>query len=88
MLAGYCDQGGGRMNNHVLSERELAFQLGLSPWTVRTLRLQNGLPHIRTAGRIFYRLQTVQEWFTEQEKVNTRKVSPEPEQYGKLRRIT
>ncbi len=51
----------------VLNEREIAAELGLSPATVRRLRLQLGLPHFRTAGRIFYRLHTVLEWMDKQE---------------------
>lgn len=51
----------------VLSEKELAEELGMSHWTVRTWRLQLGLPHFRTAGRIFYRLESVQAWMSEQE---------------------
>jgi hypothetical protein len=56
----------------VLSEKELAVELGLSFWTVRTLRLQSGLPHFKTAGRIFYRLSSVLQWMTEQEQASTK----------------
>ena len=52
----------------VLTEKELAVELGLSPWTVRTMRLQKGLPHFRTAGRIFCRLHSVEAWMDNQEK--------------------
>lgn len=52
----------------ILSEKELANELGLSSWTIRTLRLQKGMPHFRTAGRIFYRMETVERWMEEQEK--------------------
>ncbi|MDF2788006.1 MAG: Helix-turn-helix domain [Neobacillus sp.] len=51
----------------ILSEKELASELGLSQWTVRTLRLQRGLPHFRTSGRIFYRLESVISWMDKQE---------------------
>lgn len=73
------------MSNKVLSEKELAAELGLSPWTVRTLRLQSGLPHFRTAGRIFYRLEAVTAWMDKQEQSGN-KAAPESE-YGKLRAV-
>ena len=72
--------------NHVLNEREIAARLGLSPWTVRRLRLQLGLPHFRTEGRIFYRLESVQGWMAEQEQKST-KIKSEDSQYGKIRRL-
>lgn len=69
--------------NKVLSEKELAVELGLSPWTIRTLRLQSGLPHFRTIGRVFYRLQSVLCWMDECEKGQS-----EPEStYGVIRKI-
>lgn len=71
------------LNKKVLSEKELAVELGLSPWTVRTLRLQSGLPHFRTAGRMFYRLESVLRWMDEQEQGHR---EPEPTR-GVLRRI-
>ena len=55
--------------NKVLSENELAQHLGLSPWTIRNLRLQQGLPHFRTSGRIFYRLASVEAWMSEKEQL-------------------
>lgn len=69
----------------VLSEKEIAAELGISPWTVRTLRLQSGLPHFRTAGRIFYRLETVLTWMDKQEQVGVPEM--EPDSYGVLRRV-
>jgi hypothetical protein len=68
----------------VLSEKELAGKLGLSPWTVRTLRLQSGMPHFRTAGRVFYRLDSVKNWMDEQERASQKHESVP---YGRLRRI-
>ena len=50
-----------------LSELEVAETLGLSYWSVRQLRLQQGLPHFKCGRRIFYRLQTVQTWLEHQE---------------------
>lgn len=75
------------MNNCVLSEKELATELGLSPWTVRNLRLKLGLPHFRTAKRIFYRLDVINAWMTEQEQANKNIAEYEPQEYGKLRRV-
>lgn len=69
----------------VLSEKELAGELGLSPWTVRSLRLQEGLPHIKTAGRVFYRLATVHLWFEEKEQASMAKMHSND--YGKLRQV-
>lgn len=69
--------------NKVLSEKELAVELGLSPWTIRTLRLQSGLPHFRTIGRVFYRLQSVLRWMNEQEEGGA-EVEPT---YGSIRKI-
>lgn len=69
----------------VLTEREIAAEMGVSPWTVRNWRLQLGLPHFRTAGRIFYRLETVLTWLDKQEQAS--QPEPEQDQYGTLRRI-
>lgn len=50
-----------------LSEEELAEALDLSYWTVRQMRLRQGLPHIRCGRRIFYRMSVVNDWFSQQE---------------------
>ena len=68
----------------VLSERELAIELGLSPWTVRNWRLQLDLPHFRTKGRVFYRLETVLEWISKQEQKSNKDFSNE---HGILRKV-
>lgn len=52
----------------LLTEKELATELGISFWTVRNWRLKLGLPHFRTAGRIFYRWEPVMKWMEDQEK--------------------
>lgn len=70
----------------VLNEREIAAELGVSPATVRRWRLQLGLCHFRTAGRVFYRLESVLAWISEQEKKNSQ-VEQETEKYGNLRRV-
>lgn len=76
------------MDSRVLSERELADELGISFWTVRNLRLKLGLPHFRTSRRIFYRLDTVQEWMSAQEKRSSNKfVESETTGYGTLRQV-
>ncbi len=68
----------------VLNEREIAAELGLKPATVRRLRLQLGLPHFRTAGRVFYRLESVLAFLDKQEHI----CQTEPEQEtGTLRRV-
>lgn len=65
------------VSNRLLSEKELADELGISPWTVRTLRLRQNLPHIKSSdkksARIFYRLDNVMKWMAEQEKTNSKK---------------
>jgi hypothetical protein len=68
----------------VLNEREIAAELGLKPATVRRLRVQLGLPHFRTAGRIFYRLDSVLAFLDKQEQNS----QTEPElETGTLRRV-
>jgi len=59
------------MEPYLISERELANTLGLSYWTVRTMRLQEGLPFIKSGSRVFYRLDKVKEWMTKQEEQNS-----------------
>ena len=54
----------------ILTEKQLAKELDVSHWTIRTWRLQLGLPHIRTSGRIFYRLEAVKVWMEKQERTN------------------
>ncbi|MBP2640968.1 MAG: Helix-turn-helix domain [Firmicutes bacterium] len=60
------------MNERMLSEKELAEILGLSPWTVRTMRLREGLPFLRGGSRIFYRLEKVKSWMENQEDKNSK----------------
>jgi hypothetical protein len=54
----------------IYSEKDLAKALRVSQWTIRLWRLQAGLPHFRTAGRIFYRLEAVVQWMCDEEKRN------------------
>ena len=58
----------------IYSEKELAEALEVSQWTVRLWRLQSGLPYFRTAGRIFYRMETVIDWIDKQERKNSDQV--------------
>lgn len=75
-------------DTRVLSEKKLAEELGLSPWSVRNLRLKLGLPHFRTSRRIFYRLDTVRAWMADQEEHSSNKfIESEMGKYGKLRRV-
>ena len=53
--------------NRCLSEQEVAEYLGLSYWSVRQMRLQQGLPHFKCGRRVFYRMETVQNWLDQQE---------------------
>ena len=58
----------------ILSERELAKKLNVSPWTIRNWRLNEGLPHVRTGkgrnGRFHYNLASVKKWWAERERAN------------------
>lgn len=51
----------------ILSEKELADLLDISPWTVRGWRIKSGLPHFRIGSRVFYRLESVERWIREDE---------------------
>jgi len=70
--------------NQVLTEKELAAELGISRWTARGMRLKDGCPHFTVGCRIFYRLETVLKWLDQKECMQ----EPETNQYGKLRRIS
>ena len=54
----------------VYTESQLAAEFGISAWTVRRWRIKGALPHFRTAGRIFYRLEAVEKWMALQEEQN------------------
>lgn len=71
------------MNKQVLTEKELASELGLSPWTVRRMRLSEGCPCFRIGNRIFFRLESVLSWIAEREQGKPEPAKP----YGVLRRI-
>ena len=49
------------------TESELAEMLGLSQWTIRRFRLNEGLPVVTVAGRFFYRMESVERWLAENE---------------------
>ena len=51
----------------ILTEKELATTLGISPWTIRNWRLNAGLPYFGTVGRIFYRKDAVLDWMKSEE---------------------
>ena len=55
----------------ILSEKELADLLDISPWTVRGWRIKSGLPHFRIGIRVFYRLESVERWIQENEMRHT-----------------
>ena len=52
----------------VFTEKEIAKELGLSKWTIRRLRATYGLPVTKVGSRYVYRLDSVLEWFSQQEK--------------------
>ncbi len=56
----------------ILSEKELAKRVNVSPWTVRNWRLNEGLPCVKTgSGRIHYSMESFQSWWAEKETANT-----------------
>lgn len=65
------------MGSKLLTESELAVELGLSAWTVRRFRLSEGLPVCKIAGRFFYRLESVQAWFASRETAGATDYEPE-----------
>jgi len=69
----------------VLSERELATELGLPYTTVRNMRLKEKCPHFTVGHRIFYRLESVLAWMDKQEQANEQQ--PQEQEYGTLRMI-
>ena len=46
----------------LLTEAELAKELGQSPWTIRRWRLSEGLPYIQIGGRFLYNTESVETW--------------------------
>jgi len=71
--------------NKVLTEKELAAELGLFPSMVRRMRLTEGLPCVVLGRRYLYRMEAVNAWFAAKEAQSCNQ-EPEP-QYGRLRRI-
>ena len=53
----------------IATETETAAHFGLSFWTIRRFRLNEGLPHINMGARIYYRIAAVEEWFAAREQV-------------------
>lgn len=62
----------------ILSESELSQYLHMTKSSIRTLRLQKGLPYFRTANRIFYCLEDVLEWIHAEGKRNAQVLPPAP----------
>ena len=48
--------------NKLFTEAELATELGVSSWSVRRWRLNEGLPVCKISGRFMYRLDSVISW--------------------------
>lgn len=69
----------------VLTESELADSLGLSAWTVRRWRLNEGLPVIQIGRRFLYRRDAVLAWLESRETAGA--ADPEPEVVGVVRRV-
>ena len=72
----------------VLTEKKLAEELGLSPWTVRGMRLKESCPHFRVGHRVFYRLEVVLAWIAKKEaEQEARCIITPDDNYGKIRPI-
>jgi len=69
----------------LMTEPELAAYFGLSQWTVRRFRLNEGLPVVAIAGRFFYRLESVQSWLASRE--TSGQSTEEPEAIGVIRAV-
>lgn len=78
------EKGGEMAMTEILSEKELAAKIGRSPWTVRRMRREEGLPFIKVGSRFFYRYEKVQSWFEEREQAS---VASDSGEYGKIRAI-
>ena len=48
--------------NKLFTEAELATELGVSSWSVRRWRINEGLPVVKVSGRFLYRLDSVISW--------------------------
>ncbi len=72
----------------VLNDKELALKLDptgkiITAWSIRTWRIQGGMPSFSVGKRIFFRLESVLAWIDQKEKGEA-----EPEQqYGVIRKI-
>ena len=71
--------------NKLLTEAELAEMLGLSQWTIRRFRLNEGLPVVKLAGRFFYRMESVERWLADNETAGA--TDDEPCETGTIRAI-
>ena len=69
----------------VLTETELSDLLGLSPWTIRRWRLNEGLPHIQIGNRFLYRQEAVFAWLESKETRSA--ASDDSDEVGVIRRI-
>ena len=67
------------------TEGELAEMLGLSQWTIRRFRLNEGLPVVKVSGRFFYRMESVERWLAENETAGA--ADNEPGETGTIRAI-
>ncbi|GMB02048.1 helix-turn-helix domain-containing protein [Pelosinus sp. IPA-1] len=73
----------------IVNDKELAKILDptgkiITPWALRTWRLQGGMPSFSVGRRIFFRLSSVLAWIDQKEKGAQ---VAEPAQYGMLRKI-
>ena len=72
--------------NKLCTEAELAKIWGVSTWTIRRFRLNEGLPVVKIGGRFFFRMETVESWLTARETAG----APDdavPVEVGKIRQI-
>ena len=79
----------------ILSEKELTKELAMSRWTVRRMRLQEGMPYFTVGKSILYDLENVYKWIESKQiqvtesypSVENKPSSEKQLQYGQLRKI-
>ena len=50
----------------ILTEKECAKRLGMSFWTLRSLRINGKAPHVLLGSRIYYVYSTIVAWLEQQ----------------------
>jgi len=69
----------------LLTEAEIAAELGISAWSIRRWRLSEGLNFIKIGGRFYYRTEAVHAWLASRE--TSGPATDEPEEIGVIRQV-